>query len=289
VIVVGIVGCAQGLPMEPPPDARGDATAMIDARMSIRPDAPAIPDAEPDAAPDAMVDGRIVDAPPPPIDGGIVTAVIFANDQTSLYKIDPATYSATLVGAFGWPAQVGTDAMADIAIDPSGAVIGASTTKLYSCRATDASCTLLGSLAHGVNALTFVPKGVIDPNHETLVGASSDGSLYAIDPSTAAMTSLGHFSNGHASSGDLAYAGGKLVAAVNPGGANDSLAKVDTSNGATTIVGTTGRPWMWGLATAGGTLVGFTLGRDIVTIDPSTGTTTKVGTGSADWYGAAGR
>jgi len=317
---VGLAGCAQGQP----PTLRDDAAAQIDAARPVdaqpTPDAP---DDEPDAAPidadpepDARVDASApIDAADKPdaaakvdaavidaggaidggvidggaIDGGVVTAAIYACNQTTLYKIDPATYATTAVGDFGWPASVGNDAMADIAVAPDGAIIGASSGHLYRCNAQTAICTLLGSLAHALNALSYVPKGAIDPSNEVLVGAAMDGAVYRIDASNGAMTSLGHFSSGHASSGDLAFAGGVLYAAVNPGGTNDSIAKVSMSGGATTVVGTTSLPWVWGLASAGGKLIGFTLGRDIVTIDTATGVATHVGTGPADWYGAAGR
>jgi hypothetical protein len=258
-------------------DAAVPDAAVIDA-MVAKPDAkPGTPDAKP-----------VPDAAPAP-DGGTVGGVLFANSQTELYKIDVATHAIAKVGAFGWPSVVGNDAMADIAIAPDGAVIGASSAHLYRCDAVTAACTHLGALAHSLNALAYVPKGAIDPSAEVLVGASMDGALYRIDATTGAMTSLGHFSGGHASSGDLAYAGTSLIAAVNPGGTNDSLAKVGLPGGATTAIGTTALPWLWGLASAGGTLYGFTLSREVVTIDPVTGAATHVATGPADWYGAAGR
>jgi len=273
-----------------PPDARPDrpdaslhpdATASLDGAM---PDAP-----RPDAAvPDAAVpDAAVPDAAMP--DAGPSTAVIFANGQTALYRVNPSTYAVTLVASFTWPASVGNDAMADIAIAPDGAVIGASSSRLYRCDASTAVCTKIGDLAHTVNGLGYVPQGVVDASAETLLGVTNDGAIYKINASTAAMTSLGHFSNGHASSGDLVYAGSTLYAGVNAGGGNDSLARVATGTGATTLVGSTNKPWMWGLAASGTTLVGFTLARDIVTIDPSSGAATTVGSGPVDWYGAAGR
>jgi hypothetical protein len=302
VLALSVASCAQGTsPNDDPIDARA-----IDARVAIdgppgEIDAPEAIDAAVDAAIDAPpIDAAIVDAAPidgtttdarvdAAIDGGTTTSVVFANTQVALYRIDTTTYAATRVADFGWPASVGNDAMADIAIAPDGSIIGASGTRLYRCSATTAACTLIGSLTQTVNALGYVPAGVLHPGVETLVGAKSDGTFYEIDANSAAMNVLGHFSSGHASSGDLAYAGGALVAAVNPGGANDSLARINATTGATTVVGTTGRPWVWGLATNGSTLLGFTLGREVVTINTSTGATTVVATGSVDWYGAAGR
>jgi hypothetical protein len=262
----------------PATDAAAIDAASIDAAMvDARPTDAASTDAAPDAATDAATDA------------GTTTAVVLGNTQTALYRIDPTTYATTLVGSFGWPASVGNDAMADIAIAPDGAVMGASGSRLYRCSASTAACTLVGSLAQTVNALAYAPPGVLDPTAEVLVGAKSDGTLYTIDAGTAAMTSLGHFSTGHASSGDLAYVAGSLVAAVNPGGTNDSLARINHTTGATTVVGSTSRPWVWGLAAAGPTLLGFTLDRAIVTINTSTGATAVVGTTAVDWYGAAAR
>jgi hypothetical protein len=310
VLALSAAGCASGSSASDDdddgvPDARVvDAAAAVDSPLGVIDapapiDAPATDAAAFDAASidAAMIDASSIDASSTDaastdaanIDAGTTTAVILGNTQTALYRIDPATYATTLVGSFGWPASVGSDAMADIAIAPDGAVMGASGSRLYRCGATTAACTLVGSLAHTVNALAYAPPGVLDPTAEVLVGAKSDGTLYKIDATTAAMTSLGHFSTGHASSGDLAYVAGALVAAVNPGGTNDSLARINHTTGATTVVGSTSRPWVWGLAAAGPTLLGFTLDRAIVTINTSTGATAVVATGAVDWYGAAGR
>jgi hypothetical protein len=313
--LLGVAACATGVSSDTDPphvDARvgGDAVASghIDAHdPGDDAPAPVIDAAEPDAAmfdaplpdaplPDAPLpdappaDAPLIDAPPPdaPVDAGTVGGVLYANDETTLYKIDPATYAASLVGSFGWPS--GTDAMADIAIGPDGRIFGASSTKLYVVNAATAKCTSVGSLSKGLNALTFVPVGVVDPSVEALVGASSDGTFYRVNPDTGALTQLGHFSSGHSSSGDLAYASGPgIVAAVNPGGANDLLAKVAPATGATTGIGAASMPWLWGLAYVNGKLVGFTLQKDIVTINPATGAVTHVGTGPIGFYGAAGR
>lgn len=304
VLALSVTGCAQGTPVdEDPTDARAvDARANIDAPPAdidaatvdaTTTDATTTDAATTDAATtdavttDAVTtDAASADAP---IDGGTTTAVIFANTQTELYRIDPVTYAATRVANFGWPAGVGSDAMADIAIASNGSVIGASGTRLYRCSPTTAACTLIGSLSQNINSLAYAPAGLIHAGAETLVGAKSDGTLYWIDDTNATMTSLGHYSSGHASSGDIAYGGGSLVATVNPGGTNDSLVRVNAMTGATTMVGTTSRPWVWGLAATGTTLVGFTLSREIVTINTTTGATTLVATSAADWYGAAGR
>jgi hypothetical protein len=215
---------------------------------------------------------------------------MFANDESSLYRIDPATYAAVRVAGFGFPGSIGSDAMADLAIGPDGTLYGISSAHFYKINPTTAACTLLGNPTVALNALGFVPAGVIDAGAETLVGAASDGKLYKVSPATGAVTLLGHFSTGHASSGDLAYVSGPgLVASVNPGGSDDALAKVNPSTGATTSLGSTHTPWVWGLGNAGGTLVGFTLGGTIVTINPATGAATTVATGTPAFYGAAAR
>jgi hypothetical protein len=260
-LALSAIGCAQGTSSQDDPT---DARPTIDARASVidapaagtdaattdaaaidaRPidaavtDAGAIDAATTDAATTdaATTDAATTDAgtTDAPIDGGTTTAVIFANTQTELYRIDPVTYAATRVASFGWPAGVGSDAMADIAIASDGSVIGASGTRLYRCSATTAACTLIGSLSQSINSLAFAPPGLIHAGAETLVGARSDGTLYWIDHTNATMTSLGHYSSGHASSGDIAYSGTSLVATVNPGGTNDSLVRVNAMTGATT-------------------------------------------------------
>ncbi len=293
----------------PPPDA---AVPLPDAAMP-RPDA-AVPDASlphPDAAiphPDAALPDASLphpdaslphpdaslphpDAALPPPDASVPPPVVmFANNESTLYRIDASTFASTQVAAFVWPASVGVDAMADLAIAPDGKLIGVSGSRLYQVNPANAHCTLLGSISPQLNALTYVPVGVLDPNVEVLVGAGSDGKLYKLNPTSGATTLLGHYSSGHSSSGDLAYLPGTgLVATVNPGGSNDALAKVTPTTGATALVGSTGLPWVWGLANVHGTLVGFTLSNTIVSINVSTGASTTLATGPIGWYGAAAR
>src|SRR5262249_46997014 len=151
---------------------------------------------------------------------------------TSLYRINTSTYAATRIGSFVYPGSIGTDAMADLAIAPDGTLLGASSSHLYKIDVANAHCTLVGNLSVAMNALTYVPAGVVDAGAETLVGAGSDGKLYKVNATTGATTQLGHFSAGHASSGDLAFVTGTgLVAAVNPGGSDDALAKVNATTG----------------------------------------------------------
>jgi hypothetical protein len=306
VIAAAVAACAQGEPPDGLPADRADAAAVdartIDADVSApdadddepdaaddAPDAPAADAAAIDARADAAPDAAVPDAAPAP-DADPAGAVLYACNESDLYRVDPATLTATRVAAFGWPGTVGIDAMADLAVAGDGALFGASASRLYRIDPATARATVVGALGQAVNALAFVPAGVVD-SAETLVGATQGGAWLRIDATTGAITSLGHFSAGHSSSGDLAYVPSLgVVAAVNPGGANDVLARVNPATGATTPIGaTTGVIQLWGLGFAGGRLVGFALAGGISTIDTASGTATPATSGPAQWYGAAGK
>src|SRR6185436_6552888 len=87
------------------------------------------------------------DAALPPDAGTQPPVVMFANNEASLYRINTTTYAPTLVAGFVFPAGIGADAMADLAIAPDGSVLGASSSHLYKINPSTASCTLIGNLS----------------------------------------------------------------------------------------------------------------------------------------------
>jgi hypothetical protein len=143
--------------------------------------------------------------------------------STDLYRIDPATGSATDLGAVGFN-PVGA------ASGSSGVLFGIDgfTNQFFSDTPPSTTTTLISSLA-------FSGDG--------LVAIGPDGNLYAT------------------------------------GNGDGSFFRVDTSNGATTLVGNTGHGDLYAGSFVGSTLYGFAANtKAIVTIDTSTGATASVAT-----------
>jgi hypothetical protein len=144
--------------------------------------------------------------------------------------------------------------MTDIAVDSKGNLWGVSEHNAY-------ELDIQGSTVHcaktipltGVSAgdifyaLSFVPKGVIDANAETLLGGDTAGNLWRIDTTTGAIEQHGNFG---------------VVPATD--GQSHNYPSDATATGTTTTVGT---PWQLSgdivfLADTGGSPIGFATVRD---------------------------
>ena len=233
-----------------------------------------------DAAP--FVDGGPIE--PPDEDG-----VVYAHSPDRLYRVDPETFVVTEVGPFVWPSDIVFDQMTDIAIDKSGVMIGVSFTRVFRVDPATATATFLAPLARQFNGLSFItPEAAGEA--EILIGASSDGSVWKIDPQTGATTQVGEYGGGYTSSGDIVSVDGfGTVATVKGGGGTngDWLAKLDpTTFAATPIGGGTGFSDIWGLGFWKGKVFGFSDASKVLLIDPANGTATELSTSSFAWWGA---
>jgi hypothetical protein len=212
---------------------------------------------------------------------------VYANSDSSLYRVDPDTLQVTLVGAFGWPS--GSDQMTDIAIDRSGNMLGISYDKVYSVDKSNAACAYLAPLDRQFNGLSFVPAQAGDPQgQEMLIASALDGSLYQIDPTSGASSLIGNYGGGMGSSGDVvSVAGFGTVATVTqPSDTSDWLARIDTISGKATPIGSTGVGSIWGLGFWKNQVFGFTVDNQFVLIDPKSGAGKIVQTGSVSFWGA---
>jgi hypothetical protein len=209
---------------------------------------------------------------------------VYAHSDTVLYSIDLSTKTLVTVGNFNTPMSA---AITDLAVAPDGTLYAVSETALFTASSTDGHVTQVGTLAAcGTRtvALTTTPDG-------SLWAGDYSGKLCKIDISHMPPT-VGTpitMSNGLALTGDFvavdngtvfgtAY---KLSDASNTGtNMNNLLVTIDLTTGATTQVGSSGFPKLFGAAYQEGMVFAFThdgTGR-VVTMDRTTGQGTLFGT-----------
>lgn len=216
---------------------------------------------------------------------------VYAQTESTLFRVDPDSLAITKVGDFGWPPSVFTDSMTDIAIDQTGTMIGISASRVYRVDTATAACTLLSSNLSGLfNGLSFVPASMLGmTGDDVLVGTRhDDGKVFRIDPMTGAATDIGDMGSTFMSSGDLVAVAGFGTVQTVVGNSSDVLAKLASNSFAATPIGSgTGFSDIWGVAFWKNKIYGFTDGGDFVLIDPATGVATRVTSTSHAWWGAA--
>lgn len=175
----------------------------------------------------------------------------YGHTATALYRVDPVSQVATLVGNFD-----GCTYVNDIAIDKRGVIYGTTSTSLWMISGVDAHCTLV---ARGTfpNSLSFVPENVLAPE-ETLVGF--EGADYVrINTSSGDKIKVGSMAGGYTSSGDVvSVIDGATYVTVKGNGCGDCLVEVDPRTGnITTNWGDIGHVDVFGIAFWGGKVYGF--------------------------------
>lgn len=154
-----------------------------------------------------------------PVEGGPGpgTSIVYANTDTELWSMDPATKAVTKIGAFGGS----SGSITDVAVDGDGNVYVNSTTEVYTAALPaggtgTVALTLKTSLptTYKFYALGFVPKGVLTPG-EALIAGDDGGDLYYIDTSTSSSTpqklgSFGSFQSGDPNPSSKAVVGKDL-------------------------------------------------------------------------------
>jgi hypothetical protein len=219
----------------------------------------------------ALSDGGVGCTP----DSGVT---IYAHSPTDLYRIDPVTWTPTLVGSFG------VDSMTDLAISPANEIYVTSYTALYTVDPGSGTATLLMEHNAGFNALTFLADG-------TLLGVAGSGVVSKVDLAHQTVDDLGTYGEGFGSSGDLvAVADGTIYATSGGGplanGSSDFLVKVDPDTGEATNVGAVGFLNVWGLGYYGGMVIAFTEEGQILKINPATGAGTLLTSSAVQYWGA---
>ncbi|MBX3251566.1 MAG: hypothetical protein KF901_30585 [Myxococcales bacterium] len=262
-----------------------------DRRPAARPDSSVSPDAA--SADDAgAVDATI--RPPFDAGDGLDDVQVWAHSPRELYRFDPRTNEVSFVGRFVDAAGAPADDMTDLAVDGFGNLYTCSFTDLYRVDPSTAVVTRVGSLGDGAfarfNALTFAPAGELDPSSEVLIAANAEGDFYRVDPTTGASASIGQFSDGFGSSGDIVsvLGAGTFVTAFREDLTSDWLIRVDLRTGVATPVGATGTTRLFGLAYWRNRLYGFNSLGWLYVIDVDTGRATRVtgDTGASTFFGA---
>lgn len=189
----------------------------------------------------------------------------YACSDDSLYKIDIGTHAMNLIGQLKGCFE--SAIVSDIAVDANGTIYAVNG-GLNTVDPATGNCTKVGTGVVNTTGLTFLPKGVLDPNGEVLVGY--DAATYElVDTSTGKVQVLGYLSKNPAvtlsSSGDVVYTRDKhlyvSVHGVGEDGKNcgDCLVEADPLTGA--IIKSFGdikHPDVYGLATWGFDVFGFT-------------------------------
>ncbi len=213
---------------------------------------------------------------------------VYVHSDHVLYTVDLAAKQLVAVGPFMAPkVNSAEDVITDLAVAPDNTIYVISETALYTASASDGHVTRVGSLAacgmRGV-ALTTTPDGKLWTGD--FKGAVCEIDIAVNPPVVKAPTTL---QGGFALSGDLVAIDdgtvfGSVYKLADAAGmatqANNVLAKISLTTGAVVQVGSTGYPKLFGIAFAGGSVLGFTHDGTghVVTIDRMTGVGTMFAT-----------
>ncbi len=225
--------------------------------------------------------------------------VVYAHTSTKLFTLHVKTYLIAEMGAFAWPNDGGGHQMTDIAIDRHGVLYGVSFDRLYTCHPQTAVCTDLGGLPTSFNGLTLVPKGVLDPNEDVLVGISNDGGWHRLTPAFPAgsapvsVSKLGSFGGSYSSSGD-AYSIeglGTWATANKAGAGHDHLVLLDPKNGQVVadFGAITGYSELYGVAGWTTSAFAFDAKGDVLVVNTTDGSSKVIKQTNHVWWGAGVR
>jgi len=165
---------------------------------------------------------------------GVTVTTIYADTDTALYTLDPATNAVTMIGAFtGFSGATGDDGATDLAVNAEGEVYINSESVIYKATLPaggtgTVALTQIAKIALKSNsfyALAFAPANVLGMG-ETLVGGDNNGELWSIDPTTGATKDLGNFGPNPSDSSDILGLSGDIVFYVNSAGAATGLATI---------------------------------------------------------------
>jgi hypothetical protein len=269
-----------------PADTEGDQETTIPY--------PKGPDGDKDGIPDQF-DLFPDDASLP---GVVLDNTVYMHTKDELWTLNVKTYKLDFAAFFQWPSDGNLHRMTDIAIDRWGVLYGVSFDALYVVHPANGQCWRAGTLPENFNALTMVPRGVLDPDRDVLVGVSGGGGWYRLDPKDGTLeyegTLLGEYGTPYTSSGDAySIADYGTFASVNKAGeAVDYLVEVNPANGnvlreLTRLDGYTN---VYGLAGWRGRAMAFDEGGAIIIVDTNDGTVLqKLVDTPKQWWGAGVR
>lgn len=185
-------------------------------------------------APDAADAAPPIDAGPPlPTDPGTPTVYV-VSDRFWTYDPVAGTWAgSTLLPTAGCPT------LQELAVDPFGVLFATGNTKaaLYRVDPSTLTCVQLGAggaAGSYPDAMTFAPRGTLDPSYEVLVGYQPNGDYVRIDTVTGAIETVTPAALGGFTVGDVMNIGSKGYVVMTGGscGTSDCLWEISLATGA---------------------------------------------------------
>ena len=229
----------------------------------------------------------------PNLPGVVKPFFMYAHSSSVLHTVDVMNYQTAQVGAFKFSNDGCDHSVTDVAIDRWGVLYGITFGCAYVIHPMTAQAYKLGTLPQSFNGLTMVPKGIIDPNKDTLIGISNAGGWYKLTLMNGVFqaTLLGTYGAGYTSAGDaFSIEGVGTFAAVNKQGVNNAtvIVTVDPANGKVLgeLATLVGYPTVYGLAGWENLIIAFNSSGDMIKVDPMTKAITPLGNKGVVWWGA---
>lgn len=199
----------------------------------------------------------------------------FAHDQQTLFDVRLPSGKVIPIGS--------TDLeLTDVALAPTNVLYGVSSGALTTVDQSTGAATQTAMLADSsINGADFAPDGTFY--------VSGGPGLYTLDAQSGTLTMVGTFPPPLNSSGDIAFVGNRLLATGVNDPSNDMLVEFDVGAGTSSIIGAVGFGCVWGLASYGTSLYGFTCNGEILSINTTTGAGTLVQHTSSAFWGASAR
>ncbi|MBZ5711599.1 thrombospondin type 3 repeat-containing protein [Nannocystis pusilla] len=218
---------------------------------------------------------------------------IYAHSSGNLYTVDVNDpYAVTMVSNFKFPADGCDHSVTDVAIDRYGVLYAVTFGCGYVVNPQTAQTYYLGTLPQSFNGLTMIPKGILDPNKDALVGIANSGQWYRLILQNGMFNiqQIGQYGNGYSSAGDaFSIEGVGTFGAVNKVGVGGTvIVEVDPATGAvmSELATLPAYPAVYGLAGWEGLILAFESGGYMVRIDPVTKVVTPIEDKNITWWGA---
>jgi len=210
----------------------------------------------------------------------------WAQDPSTLYDVRLPSCTIRTVG----PTMA---TLTDVALSPTNTLWGVTFDQLALVDTTTGSAIALNAVAAGMNGADFGPDGTLYVSGGSFVGTVAPLQSTLQVP---VETNVATFPDGFISSGDIAFVGSRLVATAMPASSSpilmeapNSLVGFDLDAGTTAVIGPVGFPCVFGLASYGSVLYGFTCKGAIIQIDTTTGAGTLVANVGIAFAGASAR
>lgn len=218
---------------------------------------------------------------------------IYAHSSGNLHTVDVTDpYAVAMVSNFKFSNDGCDHSVTDVAIDRWGVLYAVTFGCGYVVNPQTAQAYKLGTLPQSFNGLTMIPKGILDPNKDTLVGIANSGQWYKLTLQNGMFNIqlIGQYGAGYTSAGDaFSIEGVGTYGAVNKQGVGGTvIVQVDPATGAvqSELATLAQNPAVYGLAGWEGLILAFDSSGQMFRIDPQTKVVTPLGNKGVGWWGA---